>query len=154
VPRKSSDFTISLTMSADGALAAIVLAGDIDMLALPRLADAIQRLSVGVPENVTVDIAAVRFVGSVLPNFLVRVRHVLPETAALTVLRPSLMARLVLRATDMAQIATVDPPLSGIAEQAKFDRAVRRQRILSASTAVMRGAPAMRRRRRADISRS
>jgi hypothetical protein len=74
VSRKSSDFAISLTMSADGARAAIVFAGDLDMLALPRLADAIQRLSVAVPENVTVDIEAVRFVGSVLPNFLVRVR--------------------------------------------------------------------------------
>jgi hypothetical protein len=154
VPRKSSDFAISVTMSADGARAAIVLAGDLDMLALPRLADVIQRLSVAAPENVTVDTAAVRFAGSVLPNFLVRVRQVLPETAALTVLRPSRMARFVLRVTDMAQIARVDPPLSGKAEQAKFDRAVRRQRILSASRALMPGEPARRWRGRADISHS
>jgi hypothetical protein len=58
------------------------------------------------------------------------------------------MTRLVLLVTDVAQIVMLDPPLPGTAEPERLDRAVRRQRILSASKAMMLGEPPRRQRRR------
>ena len=80
------------------------------MMAEPELADTLRLLSAGAPETVTVDLGAVTFTDSVLPNFLVSVRQAVPETAVLVVSRPTRMARLILRLTDMAQIAIIDPP--------------------------------------------
>jgi hypothetical protein len=62
------------------------------------------------------------------------------------------MTRLVLLVTDVAQIVMLDPPLPGTAEQERLDRAVRRQRILSASKAMMLGEPPRRQRRRTHPS--
>ena len=58
--------------------------------------------------TLTVDVAAVAYVGAVLPNFLARVRQAVPATSLLTVSRPSLMTRFVLAVTDMTQIAKID----------------------------------------------
>ena len=56
----------------------------------------------------TVDVEALGFAGAALPNFLIQIHHAVPSISELTVSRPSLMARCVLAATDMAEIAKID----------------------------------------------
>jgi hypothetical protein len=87
------------------------LDGDRDIDAWAGLADAIHQLAATPVGTVTVDVAAVRFVGAVFPNFLAQVRQVVPAMSLLTVSRPSLMARFVLTVTDMAQSAKIDDAL-------------------------------------------
>jgi hypothetical protein len=106
------DFTITVTFSPSQDRAVAVLAGDLDIDAWPDLTDAIRQLTATPAGTVTVDVAAVRHVGAVLPNFLAHIRQAVPATSLLTVSRPSLMARLVLAVTDMAQIAKIDDALA------------------------------------------
>jgi anti-anti-sigma regulatory factor len=102
------DFTNTVTFTPSQARTVVRLAGDLDIDAWPELTEAIQQLTATPAGTVTVDVAAVRHVGSVLPNFLVQVRQAIPATSLLTVSHPSLMARFVLAVTDMAQIAKID----------------------------------------------
>ena len=106
---RSDNVTVTMTMSAHQVHATIVLAGDVDMMAEPELADTLRLLAAGAPATVTVDLGAVTFTDSVLPNYLVSVRQAVPETAVLVVSRPTRMARFILDTTDMAQIATIEP---------------------------------------------
>ena len=69
---RSGNSMMTLTVSADGSRAAIVLAGRPRHGGVAQLVDTVHRLSFAVPETVTVDIAAARLVCSVLPNFPVR----------------------------------------------------------------------------------
>jgi anti-anti-sigma factor len=102
------DFTITTIISADQARAVVTLAGDLDIDAWPELDDAIHRLADAAPDTVTIDVAAVTYVGSVLANFLTRVRQAVPATSALTVSRPKRWTRFVLDVTEMAHIAKID----------------------------------------------
>ena len=103
------DFTIATMISADHARAVVTLAGDLDLDAWPELVDAIHRLTDAAPDTVTIDVAAVTYLDSVLPNFLVRVRQAVPSTSVITVSRPTHWTRFILHVTDMAQIAKIDP---------------------------------------------
>ena len=102
------DFTIITTISADQARAVVTLAGDLDIDAWPELNDATHRLADAAPDTVTIDVAAVTYAGSVLANFLTRVRQAVPATSALTVSCPTHWTRFILHVTDMAQIAKID----------------------------------------------
>jgi anti-anti-sigma factor len=102
------NFRVITIISADHARAVVRLAGELDHDAWPELYDAIHRLTDAAPDTVIIDVAAVTYVGSVLPNLLVRVRQTLPATSALTVSRPTHWTRFILRVTDMAQIAQID----------------------------------------------
>jgi anti-anti-sigma factor len=106
---RNGDFTVTITLSANEADAAIALAGDLDMMAEPALSDTIRLLSTEAPDTVTVNLAALTFVDSVLPNFLVKVRQAMPVTATLVVANPTRQARFILQVTRIAQIATIDP---------------------------------------------
>ena len=102
------DFTIITIISADQAGAVVTLAGDLDIDAWPELDDAIHRLADAAPDTVIIDVAAVTFVGSVLANFLVRVRQAVPATSALAVSRPTHWTRFILHVADMTHIAKID----------------------------------------------
>ena len=112
-PSGNRDFTIVVTVSPDQARAVLGLAGDVDTEAWPELTDVIQRLAAAPPDIIVVDLAAVTFVGSVLPNFLARLRQVVPATTELTVSRPTRSARFILRVTDAAQFAKTADALPG-----------------------------------------
>jgi anti-anti-sigma regulatory factor len=101
-------FTIMTMISADHARAVVTMAGDLDIDAWPDLYDAIDWLADAAPDTVTIDVAALTFVGSTLPNFLVRVRQAVPTASALTVSRPTHWTRFILHITDMARIAKID----------------------------------------------
>lgn len=107
------DFKIVVTVSPDQARAVLVLAGDIDMEAWPELTDAIHRLAAAPPDVIVVDLAAVTFVGSILPNFLARLRQAVPATTEVTVSHPTRSARFILRVTDAAQFAKTADALPG-----------------------------------------
>jgi anti-anti-sigma regulatory factor len=102
------DFTIITIISADQARAVVTLAGDLDIDACPELDDAIHRLTAAAPDTATIDVAAVTYAGSVLANFLARVRQAVPATSVLTVSRPTHWTRFILHVTDVAQIAKID----------------------------------------------
>ena len=102
------DFTITTTISADQAKAVVTLGGDLDIDVWPELDDAIHRLTDAAPDTVTIDVAAVTYVDSVLANFLARVHQAVPATSALTLSRPTHWTRFILHVTDMAQIAKID----------------------------------------------
>lgn len=102
------DFTVTVRFSPDQSRTVILLGGDLDIDAWPELTDAIHQLTATPAGSVTVDLAAVRHVGSVLPNFLVQVRQAIPAISQLTVSHPSPMACFVLAVTEMAQIAEID----------------------------------------------
>ena len=71
-----------------------------------KLDDAIHRLTDAAPDTVTV--AAVTYAGSVLANFLARVRQAVPATSALTVSRPTHWTRFILHVADVAHIVKID----------------------------------------------
>jgi anti-anti-sigma regulatory factor len=102
------DFTINVTTSPCQAHAVVALAGDLDIDAWPQLDDAIRRLTDTTPGTVTIDVEALGFAGAALPTFLIQIHHAVPSISELKVSRPSLMARWVLAATDMAEIAKID----------------------------------------------
>ena len=106
------DFTITVTFSPGQTRAVVLLAGDLDIDAWPDLTEAIRQLTAARPGTIIVDVAAVRYVGAVLPNFLARVCQADPAMSLLTVSHPSPMARFILAVTDMAQLAEIDAALA------------------------------------------
>lgn len=102
---------VDVAISPDRSQVTVNLGGDLDIDARPELDDAILRLTVAAPERVDVDVAAVTYVGAVLPNFLVQIRGAIPATSVLTVSRPSHWTHFILRVTDMAEIASIDDVL-------------------------------------------
>lgn len=78
-----------------------------------ELTDAIHRLAAAPPDVIVVDLAAVTFVGSILPNFLARLRQAVPATTEVTVSHPTRSARFILRVTDAAQFAKTADALPG-----------------------------------------
>jgi anti-anti-sigma regulatory factor len=107
----SRDCTIAVTVSPDRAR--VVLGGDLDTDAWPELTDALHRLTEAAPGTIDLDVAAVRYVGSVLPNFLVQIRQTVPAASVITVSRPTFWTHFVLRATGIADIARIDEALPG-----------------------------------------
>ncbi len=105
----SSGFTVSVAVSADRRRATVCLAGNIDIDTRRQLANAIDQLAQAVPATVDIDVAAVEFAGSVLPNFLARLYGALPASSRLTVSHPAPPVRLVLDLTDMAEIVKIQP---------------------------------------------
>ncbi|MEH1098284.1 STAS domain-containing protein [Micromonospora sp. CPCC 205561] len=112
----SGEHFVLTVLTAPGAPVALVrLAGEIDLEAGPALSDVADRLSAIAPSEIVVDVAAVTFACSTLPNFLARVHLTLPDDTALIVCRPTTSTRRVLDMTAMGHIATLrdDLPTSG-----------------------------------------
>jgi anti-anti-sigma factor len=109
---RGRNFTVTITVSPDHARAVVLLAGELDMDAQPELADAVGRLTAVAPHDVDVDLASVRYAGSVLLNFLVQIRQTVPAVSALTVSHPSPWIHRVLGMTDAREIAGIDDALS------------------------------------------
>lgn len=84
----------------------LAVSGEVDMAMRPLLSDTLRRVSDAVPQSVYVDLTGVTFAGSALVNFLFEVRRALPESS-LVLCRPPPMTRMVLRITDVTQLATV-----------------------------------------------
>ncbi|MCA2211733.1 STAS domain-containing protein [Jidongwangia harbinensis] len=96
--------------------AQICLAGDIDMTALAVLSGTIDWLTMVEPVSVLVDLTGVTFACSTLPNFVVRLRHVLPGGVELILWQPGPTIMRIFRITGMGAIATVH---EGTAERAR-----------------------------------
>ncbi|SCL34230.1 anti-anti-sigma factor [Micromonospora nigra] len=99
---------VTVTFSPDRSRAVVKLGGELDMDARPQLDDAVHRLTVAAPDRVDIDVDALTYVGSDLPNFLVQVREAIPAGSVLTVSRPSPWTHRILRLTNMARIARID----------------------------------------------
>lgn len=103
------------TKGGDDRRAHLRLTGEIDMAAFTALSETIDWLTALAPTSVVMDLAELTFACSTLPNFIVRVRHAMPDGAELILWRPAPTARWVLGITGMAAIATlhdepVEPP--------------------------------------------
>ena len=98
---------VTVSVSLDRSRAQVSLGGELDIDVRPDLDEVLERLSVAAPGRVDVDLAAVTYAGSVLPNFLVRVRAVLPVASTITVSDPTPWTSFVLRITDMAEIVKI-----------------------------------------------
>ena len=83
------------------------LAGEIDMASSPVLSKTVDWLTASAPVSLLVDLSELTFAGSALPNFVVRVRHALPDGAELILWRAGQDTEWVLRATNMDIIATI-----------------------------------------------
>lgn len=108
-------FVITVLATPEAHTALVCLAGEIDLAAVPALSDVADRLAAIEPAEVVVDLAAVTFACSTLPNFLARVHLTLPDSTTLIVCRPTTSTRRVLEITGMEQIMTLrgDLPTSG-----------------------------------------
>lgn len=94
----------------------LCMAGEIDMASSAVLARTVDWLTAVAPVSVLMDLAELTFAGSTLPNFVVRVRQAMPDGAELVLWRASPATEWVLRATDMATIATIrDEPTHPLA---------------------------------------
>ncbi|MGN9813675.1 STAS domain-containing protein [Micromonospora sp. BQ11] len=100
-------YVITVLTAPDAPTTLVRLAGEIDLAAGLALSDVAERLSAIAPSEVVVDVAAVTFACSTLPNFLSQVRATLPNSTALVVCRPTANTRRVLDMTAMGQIATL-----------------------------------------------
>ena len=100
-------FLITATIAPDFRRTDLALSGDVDMTALPLLADAVDQIGRAVPDTVVVDLAAVTFGGATLVNFLAHLHRAAPTGSALLICRPTPLIRTVLRITNMVQIATI-----------------------------------------------
>lgn len=107
----TSHSTVTVVVSPDRSRAVVTVGGDLDIDARPRLDDAVRFLAVAAPQRIDVDVSGVTYVGSVLPNFLAQVRRAIPGGTVLTVSHPSPWIHFILRATDMATIASIDDPV-------------------------------------------
>lgn len=103
--------SVTVAFSSDRSQAVVKLGGDLDMEARPQLDDAVHRLTVAAPDRIDIDVEALTYAGSVLPNFLVQLRRAIPAGSVLTVSRPSPWTHRILRVTNMAQIARIDDAL-------------------------------------------
>jgi anti-anti-sigma factor len=101
------DCAVTVTALPGSLRADVRIAGDVDMAAVQILTDAIRRLSEGSPRSVFVDLAAVTFAGSALPNFLIQAHNRMPRGSFLVVCGPDAMTRSVLAATGLTDIVTV-----------------------------------------------
>jgi hypothetical protein len=61
--------TVTVIASRASYRADVQITGDVDMAALPVLADAVSQLAAASPRSVFVDLAGVTFAGSALPDF-------------------------------------------------------------------------------------
>ena len=100
-------FLITVTSAPELRRTDLVLSGDVDMAALPLLADAVNKISGASSHTVVVHLGAVTYGGSTLANFLARVHRAAPPGSALLLCQPTPMIRTILRVTNMAQIATI-----------------------------------------------
>lgn len=98
---------VTVTFSPDRSRAVVELGGDLDMDTRPQLDDAVHRLAAAAPDRVDIDVYALTYAGSDLPNFLVQVRKAIPAGSVLTVSRPSPWTHRILRVTNMAEIAGI-----------------------------------------------
>lgn len=108
-----SPFMITTAECLDEGLVWVRLAGDVDMISVPALACATDRLVVIAPHTIVVDLTAVTFAGSTLVNFLVHLRnHVVADPGVLAVYRPTVMTRQILELAGVNAILTIceDPP--------------------------------------------
>src|SRR3954465_10937170 len=106
-PEPDDHFSITVTIAPGRERADLVLSGEVDMPARPQLAEVVDQLAITAPHTIVVDLAAVTYGGSVLVNFLARVRHAVPVGSLLVVCRPTRLAYWVLRIARMDQIATI-----------------------------------------------
>ncbi|WP_251796118.1 STAS domain-containing protein [Paractinoplanes hotanensis] len=83
------------------------LAGEIDIDVSVVLSRTVDWLATSAPVSVLVDLAELTFACATLPNFLVHVRHVLPDGAELILWRPRPLTEWVLQITGMAAIAVI-----------------------------------------------
>ena len=87
---------VTVTAPAGSRRADVRIAGEVDVSAVPVLADAVRRLSETAPRSVFVDLGAVTFAGSVLPDFLKQVHDRIPRNSSLVVCRVSAASRRVI----------------------------------------------------------
>ena len=108
VYRSAHGLTVTVrTLPGDGRCADVGLAGEIDRDSSAILSQTLDWLTTMAPVRVRVDLAALTFACSTLTNFIARIRHAVPGNTELILWRPSLETAWVLRATDMAAIATI-----------------------------------------------
>lgn len=104
------------TRPGDARCVDVCLTGDIDMAALASLSETVDWLTALAPVYVRVDLAALTFACSTLPNFVVQVRRAVPDDAELILWRAGPTTSWVLQVTDMAAIATLrDEPVRPVA---------------------------------------
>jgi anti-anti-sigma regulatory factor len=95
-----SDAVVVFT-EIDRTSAAVRLSGDLDLRAEPELLLVLSKLQAAAHRVVSVELGELGFIGSTLPNFLVRLRHALAPGATLAVRHPSPLARWILELTDL-----------------------------------------------------
>src|SRR4051794_30737990 len=100
-------FSIVVTVAPEQRRADLILSGDMDISANPVLTEAVDRVAAVAPNVTVVDLAAVSFAGSVLLNFLARVRQALPSDSALVVCRPPPVTRRILEVAAMEWLAAI-----------------------------------------------
>ncbi len=107
--RQLSWFPCSITVNAaPGSLRADVrMSGELDLVALPQLRDALQAVLAAAPKGIFVDLAGVTFAGSVLPNFLAEVHARMPRGTSLVVCRPTPPIQAVLHSAGVSQLMTI-----------------------------------------------
>lgn len=104
--------TVTTSTPPDAGPACVMLAGEVDMTAVPDLATAIDRLRSLAPKTVVIDLRAVTFACATLVTFIVRLRQASPAADVL-VCRPCPMTRRVLELTGMNLITTIVECLPG-----------------------------------------
>lgn len=85
----------------------VCLTGEIDRDSSAVLSETVAWLTALAPVSVLMDLAALTFACSALPNFVVRVRQAVPDGAEVVLWGATPATEWVLRATDMATIATI-----------------------------------------------
>lgn len=100
----TGQLTITVVVPAHRAWARVCVEGEVDLAAETALVGAVERLATSGAAAVHVDIAAVTFAGSTLPNFLARVHDHLPE-AALFVCHPTPLHQRILEVTGLSDVA-------------------------------------------------
>lgn len=105
----------ALVRPGDARCVDVCLAGEIDMAAFATLSETVNWLIAQAPVYVRMDLAALTFACSTLPNFVVQIRHAVPDIAELVLWRAGPAASWVLQVTDMAAIATLhDEPVEPV----------------------------------------
>ncbi|MFI5937572.1 STAS domain-containing protein [Actinoplanes sp. NPDC051494] len=106
-PESPSGFDIVVLADPGAPSALVCLSGEIDLAASVMLSSVAAHLSAIAPTTVVIDLAGVTFACSALPNFLARLRASLPAGSTMHLCRPTHPIHVVLRVTDMGQIATL-----------------------------------------------
>ena len=106
--RFSGEWLVVKLRAARCAPAHVRFEGEVDLAAGTVLSSAVASLMAAGPARIHVDLAAVTFTGSVLPNFLARLHRDLPH-AELLLCHPTPMTRRILQMTGMSDIATMVP---------------------------------------------